>query len=470
MLYSEKKERENRFVIALKIVFPFLFLVAIFFYFYRFFPQNSLTFALLTILIPIYVYYIVYLIYNGFSTSVIDPITKAFTRHKIGAMIQSLEDKKHYTIVLLHVENIVDINQRYGYINGDKVLRGFTKRLDTFLNHHTFKNTPIGRCGGGNFLLIIKYPQKELKHIFMQLSKEIKNSGIYNIEVKLECVIISADYDKEVKNSIEHLFILLEQKKKNEEEPLNIKPNEYHTIVKEAIKKNDIIFKYQPSLNIQTQNIEIFEVLPKIKNAKHGTLSKSQIERMVNFGGYEKEFEEKSVALLLDEVRPYLSEKKRFSLDISPVTLRNNYFKSYINTLFREQKIDPHFFILEITEKNSYEDMARFREILLSYKESGFQIALGNFGGNNCGFEYLKHLPIDLVKFDIEFTKKLGEAKYAHVFQSYLTLAHDLGVKTMVKFVDKEALFEKIKAFNPDYIQGFYISKPKKIGELDEIR
>ncbi len=40
----------------------------------------------------------------------------------------------------------------------------------------------------------------------------------------------------------------------------------------------------------------------------------------------------------------------------------------------------------------------------------------------------------------------------------------------MVKFVDKEALFEKIKTFNPDYIQGFYISKPKKIGELDEIR
>ena len=149
--------------------------------------------------------------------------------------------------------------------------------------------------------------------------------------------------------------------------------------------------------------------------------------------------------------------------------------------------------------------MARFREILLSYKESGFQIALGNFGGNNCGFEYLKHLPIDLVKFDIEFTKKLGEAKYAHVFQSYLTLAHDLGVKTMVKFdieftkkledakqstilehylrlardlniqtmvkfIDKEPLFEKVKSLNPDFIQGFYISKPKKIGELDEIR
>lgn len=470
MLYSEKKERENRFVIALKIVFPFLFLVAIFFYFYQFFPQNTLTLTLLIILIPIYVYYIVYLMYNGFYNSVIDPVTKAFTRHKIGSMIQSLKDKKNYTIVLLHVENIVDINQRYGYINGDKVLRGLTKRLDTFLSQHMFRNTPIGRCGGGNFLLMINHPQKELKHILTQLSKEIKNGGIYNIEIKLECVMVNADYDEEVKNSIEHLFILLEQEKKNDKEPLNIKPNEYHTIVKEAIKKNDILFKYQPSLNTRTRSIEIFEILPKIKHSKYGILSKSQIERMINFGGYEKEFEEKSVALLLDEVRPYLSKNKRFSLDISPVTLRNNHFKSYINTLFREQKIDPHFFILEITEKNSYEDMARFREILLSYKESGFQIALGNFGGNNCGFEYLKHLPIDLVKFDIEFTKKIGEVKYARVFQSYLTLAHNLGVKTMVKFVDKETLFEKIKAFNPDYIQGFYISKPKKIGELDEIR
>lgn len=466
MLYSEIKERENRFIIALKIVFPLLFLLAVFLYSFRFFPQNSSTVALLTLLVPVYVYYIVYLIYNGFKNTLIDTTTKAFTRHKMNAMIQSLRDKKNYTIILLHVDNIVDINERYGYSNGDKVLRALTKRLHEFLHYHAFKNIPIGRCGGGNFLLIIKHPKKELKHLFTQLSKEIKSNGINDIEVKLEHVMIDADYDDDVKNSIEHLFMLLEEQKKSEEEPLNIKPNEYHAIVQKAISSNHIIFKYQPSLYLNSQTVEMVEVLPKIESAEHGTLSKSQIERIVNYGGYEKEFDEKIIALLIDELVPYLSNKKRISLDVSPVTLRNNRFKLYLTTLFREKKIDPHQFILEISEKNAYEDMGRFREILCSYQELGFHIALANFGGNNCGFEYFKHLPIDLIKFDIEFTKKIDDKKQAKILQHYIDLAHDLGIKTMIKFVDKEALFEKVKTFNPDYIQGFYISKPKKLEEI----
>lgn len=470
MLYSEIKERENRFVTALKIVFPLLFLLAIFIYSFRFFPQNSSTLALLTLFILVYVYYVVYLIYNGFKNTLIDITTKAFTRQKMRAMIQSVRDKKNYTIVLLHVDNIVDINERYGYTNGDKVLRGLTKRLNEFLQHHHFKQIPIGRCGGGNFLLLIKHPQKELKHLFTQFSKDIKSNGINDIEVRLECVMIHADYDTDVQNSIEQLFILLEELKKSEEEPLDIKPNEYHSIVKKAIENNHIVFKYQPSLKCETDQIEIIEVLPKIENTKYGILSKAQIERIVNYGGYEKEFDEKIFALLVDELLPKLSNDQKISLDISPVTLRNNRFKIYITTLIKEKNIDPKQFILEISEKSAYEDIGRFREILLSYKAMGFQIALANFAGNNCSLEYFKHLPIDLVKFDIEFTKKIDDEKQQKILRHYIDLAHELGIKTMIKFVDKEALFEKVKTFNPDFIQGFYISKPKTIGEIDEIR
>ena len=469
MLYSEIKERENRFLTALKIVFPLLFLLAIFIYSFRFFPQNSSTLALLTLFILVYVYYVVYLIYNGFKNTLIDTTTKAFTRQKMRAMIQSLRDKENYTIVLLHVDNIVDINERYGYTNGDKVLRGLTKRLNEFLQHHHFKQTPIGRCGGGNFLLLIKHPQKELKHLLTQLSKEIKNNGINDIEIRLEYVMIHADYDTNVQNSIEQLFILLEEQKKSEEEPLNIKPNEYHSIVKKAMENNHIVFKYQPSLKCETHTIEIIEVLPKIESTQHGTLSKSQIERIVNYGGYEKEFDEKIIALLVDELVPKLSNKQKICLDISPVTLRNNRFKNYITTLIKEKNIDPKQFIFEISEKSAYEDMGRFREIVQSYQAMGFQIALANFGGNNCSFDYFKYLPVDLIKFDIEFTKKIEDPKQARILQHYITLAHDLNIQTMIKFVDKEALFQKVNTFNPDYIQGFYISKPKTIGEIDEI-
>lgn len=466
MLYSEAKERENRFIIALKIIFPFLLLLVIFFYSFKFFPQNKTTLTLLTVLVPVYVYYIFYLIYNGFRNTLIDPTTKAFTAKKISNIIQKASDKQGQVLVLLHVKNIVDINERYGIANGDSVLNGLIETLDRFLVEHNFKNVPIGRCRGGNFLLLIRHPQKELKHLLTQFVKNFKQHGIRDIEVKLEYVMLDAQYDNDVKNSIERLFILLEEKKKHEGEPLNIKPNEFETIVNEAIKYNCIIFKYQPVLNTQTQTIEIFEVLPKIETKYYGILSKNQIERMVNYGGHEKVFDQKILTLLINDITSFPLENKLISIDISPVSLRNNSFKLYLTTLFREKKIDPHRFILEISEKNSYEDMARFREILLEYQKMGFKIALSNFGGNNCGFEYLKYLPIDLVKFDIEFTKKMNQEMYARVFENYVKLAHNLGIKTMIKFVDKEALFEKVKGYNLDYIQGFYIEKPKNLEQI----
>lgn len=178
----------------------------------------------------------------------------------------------------------------------------------------------------------------------------------------------------------------------------------------------------------------------------------------------------KLIKALLKEIEG-VNKTNKISLEISPVTLRNNNFKLYINALVREQKMDPSIFIFEIAEKHSYEDLGRFKEIILSYQAMGFSIALGNFGGNNCSLEYLKYLPVDMIKFDIEFTKKLDDRRHVAVLKHYLQLAAVLNIQTMIKFIDKEPLFEKVKRVaTSDYIQGFYISKPKKIGELDEIR
>jgi len=67
MLYSESKERENQFIISLKIGFPFLVLTLVLFYVFQI-SANTLENLLLTVtLIPIYIYYIFYLIYRGFS-------------------------------------------------------------------------------------------------------------------------------------------------------------------------------------------------------------------------------------------------------------------------------------------------------------------------------------------------------------------------------------------------------------------
>jgi EAL domain-containing protein (putative c-di-GMP-specific phosphodiesterase class I)/GGDEF domain-containing protein len=469
MLYSEIKERENRFITALKIVFPLLLLIGIFFHSFQLFPHTSINFILLILLIPIYVYYTVYLIYYGFQTSLIDPITKTFTRAEIIAKIKKMREPENTTVIFLHVNNLSDINERYGINNGDLVLGQFIQKLEFFLREHRFKKVAIGRYSSDSFLLYLKHPHKELRHLLTIFTKSVQNVGISNIEIKVAFSLLSAAYDSDTNNLIERLLMLIEEQKKSEETTPHIKLNQFQMIIDEAIKQHQLFFKYQPSLSLQTEHIGILEVLIRMESHTYGSLSKQQIQRIVNHTGYERAFDEKVFELLVEEIEPLLQTEVLFSVEISPVTLRNLSFKRYLLTLFSQHKIDPHRFILEITEQKSYENMHRFREIIESYQEVGFKIALGNFGGNNCGFEYLKHLPIDLVKFDIEFTKKIEDSRYQQLLLHYVELIQTLHIQSMVKFVDKEAYLKKMKEIRPDFIQGFCISKPKSIGEIDEI-
>lgn len=465
-LYSESKERGNRFLIALKMIFPFLLLLTIFILPSKIFRTNVNDFVLFLLLVPIYVYYIFYLIYYGFQTTLIDFTTQTFNRREILKRISKTHKRENTSVVLLHVENISDINDRYGVSNGDLLLKKLMEKINLFLKNYNFKNIPIGRYGGGNFLLIIPNKKKELKHLLTIFSKELRQTSINHIEVKVDFSLIESNYDKNVDNIIEKLFNLLEESKKEDFIAPNIKPDEFRGIILDTIKTNKLFFKYQPVINVKNEKIEILEILTKIYSKEHGSLSKSQVEQIVNYAGLEKVFDEKTFAILLDEVSPLYDKEVLFSVNVSAVSLRNNEFRVYLINLFHQKKINPNRFILDISEKNFYKDITRFKEILLQYKKAGFQIALDNFGGNNCSIEYLKHLPIDIVKFDIEFTKKITDTHFLSFLEAYYRLAKALHVKTMMKFVDKEEIFEKIKRFKPDFLQGFFISKPQGIHQI----
>lgn len=466
MLFSESKERENQFIISLKIGFPFVLLAFVLFYLFKI-SDNTLENLFLTIvLIPIYIYYIFYLVYNGFKSTLIESITKTFTRNEILEKIDAL--KKEKSIVLVRVENIADINERYGINIADSLLRIFCQKLDEFLKNYKFKEIPIGRYGGGNFILILDSKEKELRHLLTIFSKELKNIGISDIEVKVDFAIISSQYDRNVINIVKKLLFIVDEHKEIEKVSLNIKPDEYEKVILESIDHEKFIFKYQPAVN-NKNSIKILEVLTKIYSKEYGMLSYNQIERVVNHTGYEMKFYKTMFTVLIKELKNRDFNDIFFSVKISAVTLRNNEFRMFLNQLFYKNKIDPKLFILEFSEDKIYKEFKRFDEIITQYQKSGFKIAMDNFAGNNSSIQYLKYLHVDLVKFDIEFTKYINDEKYTKLFFSYIQMLKELNIKVMIKFVDKESLHERIKSYNPDFIQGFIVSKPKNLKQIEEM-
>ncbi len=462
MLYSESKERENRFIISLKIAFPFLILALLLFYIFKISLNDIKSFILFTLLIFIYIYYIFYLIHSSFKSSLIDHITKTFTRKEILEKIKYIKNKKYEsTVILIKVDNIVDINERYGIANADNILKIFCNRLNSFLINYNFKNISIGKYSGGNFLLILKGRKKELKHLITIFEKELKHIGINDIEIKIDFALINSNYDKSVKNIVEKLLSLLDA---NKDTP-DIKPNEFEKIICCAIDNERFIFKYQP-LIYHDKSKEILEVLTKIYSKTEGMLSYAQIKRIVNHLGRETQFDTKIIFVLLKELENIDFTNRLISIKLSPVTLRNTEFRQYLTNIFHKSSLKPENFILEFSEKKAYKEINRFKEILTQYKNHGFKIALDNFGGDNCSLEYIKTLPIDIVKFDIEFTKNIFDEKYEKIIEAYIKLLHSLHVEAVIKFVDKKEIYKKIEKFGFDYIEGFFISKPKNLKEL----
>lgn len=462
MLYSESKERENRFIISLKIAFPFLVLALLLFYIFKISTNDIESFILFIILVPIYIYYIFYLIYRGFKSTLIDPITKTFNRKEIIEKIRKSQSKKYQsTVILLKVDNIVDINDRYGIANADDILKIFCERLDKFLKNYNFKDISIGRYGGGHFLLLLKGREKELKHLITIFEKELKNIGINDIEIKIDFSLINSNYDESIKNIVKQLFTLID---KSHDIP-DIKPNEFENIVYNAIDNEKFIFKYQPLQN-KDKSKEILEVLTKIYSKNEGMLSINQIQKVINHLGREMKFDKKAVTVLLRELKKLDFTNRLVSIKLSPVTLRNSEFRQFLTEIFYKSELKTENFILEFSEKNAYKEVHRFKEILNQYKKSGFKIALDNFGGNNCSLEYIKTLPIDIVKFDIEFTKNITSKRYKNIIKAYLELLHSLHVKAVIKFIDKQEIYKEIEEFEFDYIQGFLISKPKNLKDL----
>jgi EAL domain-containing protein (putative c-di-GMP-specific phosphodiesterase class I) len=95
-------------------------------------------------------------------------------------------------------------------------------------------------------------------------------------------------------------------------------------------------------------------------------------------------------------------------------------------------------------------------------KLEGFRFAIDDFGSGFSTFHYIKKFPIDFIKIDGEFILNIHQDKKDRAFvKSIVALAKELGVYSVAEFVENEDTLNLLKEMGVDYVQGYYIGKPK---------
>lgn len=157
------------------------------------------------------------------------------------------------------------------------------------------------------------------------------------------------------------------------------------------------------------------------------------------------------------------------NVNLSVVQLLQKNVVENIKRILDKTGVNPKNIVLEITESFAINDMQRVMDIITGLKKLGPRIALDDFGTGYSSLNYIKQLPLDIIKVDKTFIDDIVEDDYAQAFIKLIVdLSKTIGTKIVVEGVEHKEQFELLKSLGVDYIQGYYFGKPVPANIFEE--
>ncbi len=123
--------------------------------------------------------------------------------------------------------------------------------------------------------------------------------------------------------------------------------------------------------------------------------------------------------------------------------------------------LNPAWLDFEITETAAISNMEHARVFARAVTEMGCGLGLDDFGTGFSSFSYLKDLPIQHLKIDIEFVRELSSSPTdQRLVQAMVQFAKAFGQETVAEGVEDAETLAMVRAFEVDYAQGFHIGEP----------
>ncbi|MDT8338726.1 MAG: bifunctional diguanylate cyclase/phosphodiesterase [Sulfurimonas sp.] len=385
------------------------------------------------------------------------------------SMFNDIVETDDGALLIINIDDFKEINDFFGHIAGDIVLKKFSNRLKNMFKTNEFAK--LKRLSGDEFALLFvqKPPLQEFIKIAHKLINDVEKMIFFNDNNEISIrVTVGGAY--QIDGGLEKADIALKSAKKQQksfllyDENLNIegqyKENmEWVKKLKRAIEHDMIVPYYQPIFDNITDKIASFECLVRLiddegkvispylflnvakKSRLYSTLTKIMIEKScMHFENLEYDF---SVNLSVEDI-----------LDADTV----NYIKAKIIQHNVANRII--FEILESEGIENYEEVSIFTQEM---KKLGCRIAIDDFGSGYSNFEHLLKLNIDYIKIDGSLIENLDKDISAQlIVETIVDFAKRLNILTVAEFVHNSDVYEKVKELNVNRTQGYFLSEPRK--------
>jgi diguanylate cyclase (GGDEF)-like protein len=409
------------------------------------------------------------------SSRTIDVIGRSELLNEIAMTLkESRRDHHPCSLILFSIDRFRLINGRFGHSEADSVLQRVAASTRQFLRDKGV----FGRWGGDEFMCVLPRTDAIVGHrLAEQLRQCLINqvmavgSGVTTITASfgISCHPENGTDPEGLLVAAEEALYTAKQSGRNRVVHATILNSPVFSIgglVETALREERVMPAYQPIVDLNTGYWVAEEALARIITTDEKVLVAS-------------EFIDAATQLQLTHKIDHVMFESalRRCADHSARGRRVTVFTNVSGNLFRHPELVADMvesasrvpvsaqhgsfkpLVLEITERELFDDPQSAKKLFAPFLELGLGLALDDFGSGYSSFQYLADLPVSFLKIDGRLVQRLNESRIRAIVRGIRNTAFDLGLTTLAEYVENERQANVLREIGIDWAQGHYFSK-----------
>ena len=165
----------------------------------------------------------------------------------------------------------------------------------------------------------------------------------------------------------------------------------------------------------------------------------------------------------LTELQPLLKRDKQFkvSFNIVPHHIIVPGFVEDLRRIVTAARVSPRQVVLELTEREEFEDLSRAATVVAELRDLGFRVALDDVGIGHSGLSHIQKLGPSILKIDKFFVDSICRDQAAKaVVEMLVRLAHELKMTVVAEGIENGKQLAALVASGVEEGQGYLVSPP----------
>jgi len=226
--------------------------------------------------------------------------------------------------------------------------------------------------------------------------------------------------------------------------------------IREAIEGERIVVYAQPIFDLRKECVAREELLVRMLDDNDDVIPPSSFLPTAERMGLITEIDR----LVLSKAIELAGRSQPIAVNVSGASLSDPRLIADVRAAIADG-LNPAWLDFEITETAAISNMDHARAFAQAVTEMGCGLGLDDFGTGFSSFSYLKELPVQHLKIDIEFIRELPSSPTdQRLVQALVQFAKAFGQETVAEGIEDSETLALVRAFEIDYAQGFHIGEP----------